>query len=89
MCGRILSAVGSVQAGAPPSTPRTVARRLRPMALLLAALALGAPTTGVLQVGDQAPDFSAKTHTGAHVTLKDFAGKKLIIWFYPRAGTGG
>ena len=59
------------------------------MALLLAALALGAPMTGVLQVGDQAPDFSAKTHTGAHVTLKDFAGKKLIIWFYPRAGTGG
>ena len=43
----------------------------------------------MLRVGDPAPDFSATSHTGATVTLKDYAGKRLILWFYPRAGTGG
>ena len=32
---------------------------------------------------------AAVSHTGAHVSLKDYAGKKLMLWFYPRAGTGG
>ena len=31
------------------------------------------------QVGDPAPDFSATSHTGATVTLKDYAGKRLIL----------
>ena len=42
-----------------------------------------------LRVGDPAPDFSATSHTGKTVTLKDYAGQKLMLWFYPRASTGG
>ena len=57
-------------------------------AMLLAALLAFAPGER-LKVGDPAPDFSATSHTGATVTLKDYAGKRLILWFYPRAGTGG
>lgn len=58
------------------------------MLLPLVALALvAAPTT--LKVGDAAPAFSATAHSGATVSLKDFAGKKLVLWFYPRASTGG
>ena len=55
------------------------------MLLVLTALAAG----GALKVGDPAPDFTATSHTGATVSLKDYAGKRLILWFYPRAGTGG
>ena len=51
------------------------------IALTLAALALRA--------GDPAPDFATVDHTGKTVSLKDFSGQKLVMWFYPRASTGG
>ena len=56
--------------------------------LALAAGAADAQKTH-LRVGDPAPDFSATSHTGATVTLRDYSGQKLMLWFYPRAGTGG
>lgn len=37
--------------------------------------------------GSAAPDFSLPTEDGKTVTLKDFAGKKLVVFFYPRADT--
>ena len=60
------------------------------MAAALFVCALAA-TTGLapLKVGDPAPDFAATSHTGARVSLKDYAGKKVMLWFYPRASTGG
>ena len=39
--------------------------------------------------GDPAPDFSALTTDGARVGLKDFRGKKLVLYFYPRDDTPG
>ncbi len=42
-----------------------------------------------LTVGSPAPKFSCVDHTGATVSLGDYANKKLCIWFYPRASTGG
>jgi peroxiredoxin len=42
-----------------------------------------------LRVGDPAPAFKAKAHTGKTVSLDDFAGKRVILWFYPKADTGG
>jgi peroxiredoxin Q/BCP len=39
--------------------------------------------------GDPAPDFSLPDHTGATVALADFAGERLVIYFYPRAFTPG
>ena len=42
-----------------------------------------------LKVGDPAPEFATVSHTGATVSLKDYRGKKLVLWFYPRASTGG
>ncbi len=41
-----------------------------------------------LEIGAKAPDFHAATDTGA-VTLKDFAGKNLVLYFYPRDDTPG
>jgi peroxiredoxin Q/BCP len=42
-----------------------------------------------LNVGDQAPDFTAVTDTGATVKLSDFRGKRVILYFYPKDDTSG
>ena len=43
----------------------------------------------MLEVGDIAPDFAVKDHNGRVVKLSDYRGKTLVLWFYPRASTGG
>ena len=40
-----------------------------------------------LKVGDKVPEFSAKDQDGNTINLSDYAGKKLIVFFYPRANT--
>jgi len=42
-----------------------------------------------LKIGDQAPDFSVKDQDGKIIQLSDFKGKKLILFFYPKASTPG
>ena len=42
-----------------------------------------------LKVGDKAPVFSLDDQNGKKVSLKDFAGQKLLIYFYPKANTPG
>ena len=42
-----------------------------------------------LKVGDQAPNFSGVTEKGETISLADFAGKKLILFFYPKDNTPG
>jgi dienelactone hydrolase len=39
--------------------------------------------------GQDAPDFKCKDETGTERKLADFAGKTLVIWFYPKADTPG
>jgi thioredoxin-dependent peroxiredoxin len=41
------------------------------------------------QAGDKAPAFALPRDGGGTVSLKDFAGKKLVLYFYPRADTPG
>ncbi|MBT3517066.1 MAG: peroxiredoxin [Nitrospina sp.] len=43
----------------------------------------------MLEKGTSAPSFSVKDHNGNDVSLKDFGGKKVVIWFYPKADTPG
>lgn len=40
-----------------------------------------------LQVGDKAPAFTGVDQNGAKISLKDYAGKKLAIFFYPEDDT--
>lgn len=40
-----------------------------------------------LQAGDKAPAFTAKDQDGNKISLKDFKGKKLVIYFYPQDDT--
>jgi len=42
-----------------------------------------------LQVGDVAPVFSSKDQDGRVVSLSDFSGKKVILYFYPKDDTPG
>lgn len=46
-------------------------------------------TTAVLQEGMKAPSFTLPRDGGKTVALKDYAGRKLVIFFYPRANTPG
>lgn len=43
----------------------------------------------MLQEGTKAPDFSLADKDGNVVSLADFAGKKVIVYFYPRDNTPG
>jgi peroxiredoxin Q/BCP len=42
-----------------------------------------------LKEGDQAPDFSVPTSGGGKVSLSDFKGKPVILYFYPKDDTPG
>ncbi len=43
----------------------------------------------MLKVGDKVPDFSAKDQDGNTINLSDYQGKKLVVFFYPKANTPG
>ena len=42
-----------------------------------------------LKIGDHAPQFEAKDNAGKTIKLTDYAGKKLVLFFYPKASTPG
>lgn len=52
-------------------------------------LVLGRGRGEMLNAGDTAPGFSLKDHTGATRKLSDYAGKTVVLWFYPKADTPG
>jgi peroxiredoxin Q/BCP len=43
----------------------------------------------MLEVGAEAPEFSVLAHEGEAVRLADLRGKKVLLWFYPKADTPG
>ena len=46
-------------------------------------------STMSIKVGDIAPDFSVNDQHGNPVTLSDFKGKKVVLYFYPKDNTPG
>lgn len=42
-----------------------------------------------LKVGDKVPNFTAYNQDGETIKLSDYQGKKLIVFFYPKASTPG
>lgn len=42
-----------------------------------------------LRVGAKAPDFILASHDGKSYSLKDFRGKKVVLYFYPKDNTSG
>lgn len=43
----------------------------------------------MLNIGDKAPDFTLEDKDGKTVSLSDFAGKKVVLYFYPKDNTPG
>ena len=43
----------------------------------------------MLNPGDPAPNFSVADQNGKMHSLNDYAGKTLVLWFYPKADTPG
>ena len=43
----------------------------------------------MLKEGQKAPGFTAPDHTGRTVSLSDYSGRNLLLWFYPKADTPG
>ena len=43
----------------------------------------------MLKAGDKAPECLGKDEMGNELNLKDFAGKKLVVYFYPKDSTPG
>lgn len=43
----------------------------------------------MLQIGTEAPDFKLKDQNGDEHTLKDYAGRKLLVFFYSKDNTSG
>jgi peroxiredoxin Q/BCP len=42
-----------------------------------------------LRPGDKAPAFEARDQNGNMVKLADFRGRRLLVYFYPKANTSG
>lgn len=43
----------------------------------------------VLKVGDKVPEFNVLDDQGNEISLSDYEGKKLVVFFYPKANTPG
>ena len=43
----------------------------------------------MLKIGDKAPDFTLLDCDENSVSLSDFKGQRVVLWFFPRASTPG
>ncbi|WP_156475510.1 peroxiredoxin, partial [Pseudoclavibacter helvolus] len=42
-----------------------------------------------LAIGERAPEFTLEDALGNHVSLGDYSGKNVVVYFYPKAATPG
>ena len=56
---------------------------------LLALVATSARAADLLKVGDPFPAWTLSDHSGKALSSRDLAGKKYLLWFYPKAMTPG
>jgi peroxiredoxin Q/BCP len=42
-----------------------------------------------MEVNDKAPEFSLPNEEGKTITLKDYRGKNVVLFFFPKANTPG
>jgi peroxiredoxin Q/BCP len=69
--------------------PKTAAKEVGPQAAEKRAANTALKPASVAAVGAPAPHFDLPRDGGERVSLTDYAGRKLVIFFYPRADTPG
>jgi len=50
---------------------------------------MGIFSSTTLKPGDMAPDFSLKDQSGKAVRLSDLRGRRVVLYFFPKADTPG
>jgi len=43
----------------------------------------------MLKIGQKAPEFTLTSDAGKEISLKDFAGRRVLLFFFPKANTPG
>tara|TARA_B100000508_G_C11433610_1_gene264758 strand:- start:4 stop:135 length:132 start_codon:yes stop_codon:yes gene_type:complete len=43
----------------------------------------------MLEIGSKAPEFQLSDQDGNMVNIADYKGKKVLLWFFPKASTSG
>jgi peroxiredoxin Q/BCP len=43
----------------------------------------------MVKIGEKAPEFTLSSDEGKEVSLRDFKGKRVLIFFFPKANTSG
>jgi peroxiredoxin Q/BCP len=64
-------------------------RHLFAASVFALAIAMAAPAADVPAEGTKAPDFTLKSQEGKTVSLKDFRGQWVVLYFYPKDMTQG
>jgi peroxiredoxin Q/BCP len=67
----------------------TLHRKLENKFVCLLLPSKHSPMATTLQEGQKAPDFTGKDQDGNTVSLHDFQGKKIVLYFYPKDDTPG
>ncbi len=68
---------------------RATSRQLLKSLLAIASLSVTSFAASMPQVGAMAPEFTLTSQDGAPVSLKDYRGKWVVLYFYPRDFTSG
>jgi thioredoxin-dependent peroxiredoxin len=42
-----------------------------------------------MEVNDKAPEFTLANEEGKNISIKDYRGKNVVLFFYPKANTSG
>jgi thioredoxin-dependent peroxiredoxin len=71
------------------ASTRKTSDKAKPKASKPASAKGGAKVVPGPQPGDKAPDFKLQDDTGKTVSLADFRGKKIVLYFYPKDMTTG
>jgi peroxiredoxin Q/BCP len=68
---------------------KVMAKKAAPKKVAAKKVAPTTNTSSILQTGSVAPTFELPSDTGNTVSLKSFAGQKVVLYFYPKADTPG
>jgi len=80
---------GTTKAGGSVAASKPAAKRVKPPAAPRRAAESEPASAVVIREGATAPDFTLPRDGGDTVRLADYAGRKLVLFFYPRANTPG